>query len=67
MTTEELRQELIDYYGAGACVVPAMWGAVAEAESADRGELLRMARDAGISVDDDDDFDEDSENDDIDW
>ena len=50
MTYEELRKELLDYYGTATGASPAAWGDVIEVERADHAELLRLARKAGIDV-----------------
>ena len=52
MTYEDLREELLDYYGTATCAFPAAWGDVIEVERADHAELLQMAREAGIDTSD---------------
>lgn len=50
MTYEDLRKELLDYYGTATGAFPAAWGDVIEVERADHAELLRLAREAGIDI-----------------
>lgn len=52
MTYEDLRKELLDYYGTATDVFPAAWGDVIEVERASDNELLQMAREAGIDTSD---------------
>ena len=50
MDTEDLRQILIDYYGAATPLFDAAWADVSRVESADRDELIEIARECGIST-----------------
>lgn len=50
MTYEDLREELLDYYGTATGAFPAAWGDVLRVERADNEELLELAREAGISI-----------------
>lgn len=52
MTYEDLRNELLDYYGTATGAFPAAWGDVIEVERADNAELLRLAQEAGIDTSD---------------
>lgn len=52
MTYEDLRKELLDYYGTATGAFPAAWGDVIEVERADHAKLLRLAREAGIDTSD---------------
>ena len=52
MTYEDLRKELLDYYGTATGASQAAWGDVIEVERADHAELLRLAREAGIDTSD---------------
>ena len=50
MTYEELRKELLDYFGSATGFFPAAWGDVIAIEQADHAELLRMVKEAGIDT-----------------
>ena len=50
MTYEDLRKELLDYYGTAACPFPAAWGDVLRVQRADHEELLELAEEAGIDT-----------------
>ena len=50
MTYEDLRKELLDYYGTATGPFPAAWGDVLRVERADNDELLRLAEEAGIDT-----------------
>jgi len=52
MTYEDLRNELLDYYGTATGPFPAAWGDVIAVERADHAKLLRLAREAGIDTSD---------------
>lgn len=52
MTYEDLRKELLDYYGTATGAFPVAWGDVIEVEQADHAKLLRLAREAGIDTSD---------------
>ena len=50
MTYEDLRNELLDYYGTATGPFPAAWGDVLRVQNADNEELRRMAIEAGIDT-----------------
>ena len=50
MTYEDLRKELLDYYGTGTGTSPAAWGNVLRVERADNEELVQLAQKAGIDT-----------------
>ena len=50
MTYEDLRNELLDYYGTATEPFPAAWGDVLRVQSADNKELLQIAIEAGIDT-----------------
>ena len=47
MTCEDLRKELLDYYGTATGPFPAAWGDVLRV---DNDELVRIAEEAGIDT-----------------
>ena len=47
---ENLRKELLDYYGSATEFFPVAWGDVIEVERASNDELLKMAKEAGIDI-----------------
>lgn len=52
MTYEDLRKELLYYYGTATGFFPAAWGDVIDVERASNDELLQMAKEAGIDTSD---------------
>ena len=50
LTYEDLRNELLDYYGTATGPFPAAWGDVLRAQRADHKELLELAREARIDT-----------------
>ncbi len=50
MNYDDLRKELLDYYGTATGPFPAAWGDVLHVERADNEELLELAREAGIDI-----------------
>ena len=50
MTYEDLRKDLLDYYGTATGPFPAAWGDVLRVQNADNEELLQIAIETGIDT-----------------
>ena len=50
MTYEDLRKDLLDYYGTAIGPFPAAWGDVIAVEQTNHEELRQMAKDARIDT-----------------
>ena len=50
MDTDDLRESLVDYFGAATPIFPVAWADVSRVESASRDELIGIARENGVST-----------------